>query len=670
MFNRWLQARRRPADAQETGPAPLPPYVWAIGLAIGALYLVFDMHSPIGLLSGAAYDDAWFFEHANKLLQGRWFGHYDNLTLMKGPGYAFFLALNSLLGVSEILGEGALYVVACGLFSRTAFRLGAPAPLALALFATLVWHPAMFPYSTVRDNIYAAQVLIWLSCLVQVLFLPANPRSRTVWALSGGVALAWCWMTREEGVWLAPAGLGLLVVGLWLKPSRLAAAGLFCLAAVVPCLMVSAVNFAVYRTFEIVDFKGPAYSHAVQALQKVRVGEPQPFTPVPRKVRAAIYEASPSFARLRAYFEAPDNAWIGLACPSREASCMDFPGSLFIWAFRDAVASAGAYRSASEAKAFYQQLTAEVDAACRSGRLRCVNTVVAYMPSITPVQWARLPWRLGLLANIMLDGNGRYPQPDSLDPDPGHLQAMWEFEGHPRRRPATWEASSTLKGWFYAPSDAWLQAACTDKDRTQVIPFQHVTSPDIADHFADPAAIDRRFQVKLPEEGTCVIQATGRLASAPPIPRAELKGHVPITVGGHELYIDIGGKTYPKVPTRGLALLDCLYGKLLPALLIAAIAAWLVHVVRLMRRTLAVDPYWWVTHALWGLVLCRLALILAVDLSSFDALQPTYLFPAHALFTAAMLMTIGLVLRPAREAPATVGPACQAPVGGQAAARS
>ena len=59
----------------------------------------------------------------------------------------------------------------------------------------------------------------------------------------------------------------------------------------------------------------------------------------------------------------------------------------------------------------------------------------------------------------------------------------------------------------------------------------------------------------------------------------------------------------------------------------------------LIRRKPRPDPYWWLCHALWLLVTCRVAILVIVDLSSFPAINVSYLSATFPLFWAAPLLT-------------------------------
>ncbi len=624
-----------------------PRYGWLIMLAAAGLYVALSLHLPVGVLGGAGHDDGWFFAKARTLVAGHWFGPFSEMTLIKGPGYTFFLAANYLLGVPVTLSQALLYAFGCALFSHAVFRLTRSTPLSLALFLLTLWHPDMFAVRLIRDDIYGAQSLIYFACLIQLLFAPLAPRARRVWAVAAGLSFAWLWMTREEGVWILPATVILCAVRLWRERAQASALAVFGATAIGAWCLVAACNLFAYHTFTVVDFKSRAYSHAVAALQSVRVGDPVAYVPVPAKVRAQVYAVSPAFASLKPFFEGvPGKPWTAHGCQVYPSTCGDYAGGWFVWALRDAAGQAGHYHTPRAAAAFYDQITAEVKAGCRSGQLHCVPGLVAFMPAITPSQRALIPSKLHDLADMLLAKQAA-PSPFESGGTAMQLDGMWEFEGFPRRTGAPTDPPSTLVGWFYAKSGAWIQLSCSQDGRAWIAPIARLASPDIAAHFNDPAATDRRFSAELPADADCSVQQIG--AADPGLSFDQLLRSRDQRLDGNELFIDSYGATARDVADqyahKAEAVLSALYMRLMPLLALAAAAAYLAHLWLLARGRARPDGYWLLCHVLWLSIAARLAILLLVDISSFPGIVMGYVAATLPLECAALLMTLYLPFR-------------------------
>jgi hypothetical protein len=622
--------------------------VWALAVAgfAGLLYLSLASHVPVAVLANASFDDGWFYQHARSLLAGHWLGHYSQMTLVKGPGYVFFLAANAVLGAPVTLTQAVLYVFACALFARMVFRLSRSAWLGLAVYIAVLLQPALVPLRLTRDDIYPAQTLIYLACLAQALFLHGSPRERGVWTLGAGLALAWFWITREEGVWIVPASLLLCGVAVWRELDRWRSVAGMAVTAVGALALLAFCNFAAYGAFTIVDLKGAAFSRAISAVQSVRVGEPTPYVPVPARVRERLYAESPAFSELRPYFEGPGRGWMEPGCQLYPTTCGDFAGGWFIWAFRDAVGSAGHYASPAEADRYYRRLADEIHAACAAGRLSCARGLVTLMPGVTASQWRQAPSELGGLAGLL---SYRHPGVSVVEStgDPDEIRDMWRLEGTPLRTPTASERFRGLAGWFYAPPPVWIQLRCSEGGET-VIPIERNRSLDIAVHFNDPTASNNRFRITLPPQKSCRLQLEGAGPQDPGLSFDYLSTKRDAPLAGHPLYIDSFG-TAGTDPTEVLAIrilvgLERGLGALAPILCAAAALAYVVQLVRLARRSVRPDPCWWLCHALWLLVATRLAVLVLVDLSSFPAISALYLSAAFPLFWAALALTIAMPL--------------------------
>jgi hypothetical protein len=622
------------------------PASWLPLIAVSAIYVALYLHLPVAVFGDAGYDDAWFHDRARFLVLGHWFGPYSHTTLIKGPGYPFFLAANFLLGIPLTLGQALLQVLACALFGWATARISGSRLAGTAVFLVSLWHPYLFPPRLNRDSIYGAQSVLYLACLLHL--VAPGERRRTGWALAAGASFAWLWLSREEGVWIAPATAVLCVPAAW--RNRRLLKDLARAAGVAAALMalVSLGDFAAYRTWTIVEFGGGPYARAVKALQSVRVGEPQAYVPVPSKVRQAVYAVSPAFRSLRSYLEGEGKAWTNPGCGFYPSTCGDYAGGWFIWALRDAVNARGAYASPAAAARFYDQLAREVRAACGSGQLTCRSGLIGYMPAMTAGQWSLLPGKLAQLSDFLLARAPLESRPDSAG-SPLQLARMWDLEGYPRRTPTAGEGGVSLAGWFHGPSSAWIQAVCPVQGRPTVAPIARLPSPDVALHFHDPAAAQDRFDLHLPSDDGCSLQLAGAGPADPALSLAWSTKAGDHSLQGASLFFDRLEPDLDNSDRRHalatLGAIAAVYKTATPILFLGAAAAWLFHLPLLALGRLRPDFYWLTSHALWLAVACRCLVLLMVDISAFPGLTIPYLSAVFPLGLAAALMTIGLPFR-------------------------
>ena len=68
---------------------------------------------PIKYIPENKYDDALMLKQANSILQGKWLGEYNSLTLVKGPITPIFIAILNKLHIPFLIGQELLYDVSC-----------------------------------------------------------------------------------------------------------------------------------------------------------------------------------------------------------------------------------------------------------------------------------------------------------------------------------------------------------------------------------------------------------------------------------------------------------------------------------------------------------------------------------------------------------------------------
>jgi hypothetical protein len=374
---------------------------------IGASF-VFKSQIPIPVFP-APHDDGLFLRLADWLRSGDWLGPYDTLTLAKGPMYPMFVAAVEWLQFPLKISEHAIYLVAAGVMAWVGFRLTRSAAVALFLFGALSLNPLMWTVElarTIRDGLYVGLSLGVVASGAWLFLVPsgdATVRPRTALAVLTGVAIGVYWLTREEGIWLAPA-LGVLVLGAALPlrvrraapgeqtdPSRwtraLASLGwrliIIAVSAGIVVGGVAAMNWGRYGVFLANDLAGGALPAAYGALTRINHDATDRYVPVPASARADAYRVSPAAAELQPFLDGQIGAqWTANSCGGKPAAsgCNDIRAGWFVWALRDAVSFAGHWTSAQEAQEFLGRLAREVNTACDAGVLACGG----YRDSLAP----------------------------------------------------------------------------------------------------------------------------------------------------------------------------------------------------------------------------------------------------------------------------------------------
>ncbi len=353
-------------------------FLWGLALAAVAVKLILcsqQLFEAVPLAS--TIDDGLMMRLATSIREGNWLGEYDYLTLGKHSFFALWLAFLNVLHVNFLVGGQLLYAAACLVLLaavKPLFRTNAARGL---VFLAVLWLPASWAQFTLRvyrDNIYPALVLLALGGLVGAFCRFAQPAKKAVpYYVVAGAALAAAWLCHEDNALLLPfVGCAAAVYLVFLFTSKTAGQKRAKLALLLLPLALwaggiaawKAMNYRYYGRFIVSDFSQGEFADAMGALTRVAPGAQQRYIPIPYQTRQMLYEISPTFALLQPYIETTHNyERYGLAHRS------EFMANGIHWMLREAAANAGVYATPETARAFWQAVADEVNAACDAGEV-------------------------------------------------------------------------------------------------------------------------------------------------------------------------------------------------------------------------------------------------------------------------------------------------------------
>ncbi len=357
--------------------------------------------------------------------------------MAKGAFYPAFIAAASGVGIPLKMAEQAVYLAASAVLAS----LIRSRAVGTALFAALAFVPVAWTVElarVIREGLYLGLSLGTLGAAAAIATAPTGRSA--AWRGAGlGLVGGAFWLTREEGVWLAPAVAAVLALGAWRTGWRptvrpVVAAGLAWGVLVGGNV---ALNRQVYGVAETVDVRSSAFRHAYGAISRIQHERWQPYVVFPADARALAYRVSPAARELRPFFDGPGGeAWRQTGCRDLpERDCSEILSPWFQWALRDAVQQAGHYRTARDAERFYGELGREIDAACQSGEIACL---AARATLAAPFRWSDVTEAVGpagsLVAMLATLGGTAIRSDPSLG-SPGDVEGFAEMVGPVARRP-------------------------------------------------------------------------------------------------------------------------------------------------------------------------------------------------------------------------------------------
>jgi len=643
----------------------LPMWFWLSILFFSLAKIILTNGQRLFPLPQAIHDDRLFINLANSLLKFDWLGHYNNLTLAKGPVYPMWIAFNSLLGFPLLLSQQILYILSVAFFILVIRRAISNQGLLLLIYVVLIFNPMSFcdgvTTRTIRENIYPALTLFIISSATG-LFLSSRKHAKNtiIWSVSLGVLLSLFWLTREEGIWilsfLVPVLLYLLYALYKEKPHNWRS---FLLIYTLPFLilffsttLISTINYYKYGIFSVVEFKNKNFLDAYGSLMRVKDKKWEHYLLVSREKRNMIYEVSPTFAKLQPFLEGNlGNNWAKNAAQNLNLSNTDeIRGGWFMWAFRDAVSMAGYYKNGKSAMNFYKQLAQEINLACEEKKLDCFPRRSTMAPS----------WNNNYIDFLINSTKNSIIYTATFD---GFMAMLSETKGNKKdldmiskltNEPVyISEKNPALKisGWAFQPDGPVSLSIKNKDDQLEPFTFTPQKSQDVYESFSKQGnnfeqAKNARFEIFTDCESNCYLSVKGQGVNGEKIP---LDGTIKSS-SAQGIYINIDkikkealknslpdvSDKFAALKIRILNIIASIYIRITP---VSLFFAFIIFTFLSFKKSSWLNPIYLISAMLLLAVATRIFLIALIDATSFPTIMSGYLSPVHPI----MLLFISLI---------------------------
>lgn len=338
---------------------------------------------PLEMHCYSDFDDFLFVNHANNILEGKWFGEYNDKTLVKGPIYPLFIAASHKTGLQIKSAEWLLYISSAAFLSVLFFLCTERAYLSLSLYTLLLLNPYLEVVTRLmRSGLYTSEILLSISGL---LLLTLSTDRGAIPRLASGLfcgSVFFCfWYTREEGIWILP--LVVLFIGMLFREiytSRfnltvkiLLPYGLTIITFFVFQHILVSTTERQYGTREVVDLFSSPVLEAHKALFRVKHNG-APYVALPRSVRDHLQQVSPSYAMISPLIEKYIKRG-HYQCHFHPETCGEIANDLVTWYLRYALAENGMYSDPKVVDSFYLSLSNEINKACENGMIDCLDPI-------------------------------------------------------------------------------------------------------------------------------------------------------------------------------------------------------------------------------------------------------------------------------------------------------
>ena len=405
---------------------------------------------PPNALYGAVHDDALMVTLASQIRAEGWIGPWETMgpsILSKGPGYAIFLAANSVFPWPPTVTIHFFLLAAFLLLLVQMVHLGLSKNGLVFWFAIAAFLPVWFtdPISRIyRDGFLTALTVLIialglvLSRLLRRSLVNTRLEKKTLLS-SAGVALAtgaivgYFFITKVNWQFLAIIVIGLVASSLigvtWQNVTAkfwvpLAATVLIIASASVPILTVSLANHQRFGVFALENFGSGSFADALKVMMSVEPKSKTPYVDISEEMRREMYRVSPTLAELRPFLELePNEGWRMQAC-SNLGIC-DESATWFPWDIRDAATNAGLADTAREFEATFSRISEEIQWGCQDGRISCSSQGLA--PGVNSLDSISPRLFINALANganqlLTFANSGVSRTPQEL---PSNVSATW-----------------------------------------------------------------------------------------------------------------------------------------------------------------------------------------------------------------------------------------------------
>lgn len=341
--------------------------------------LYFVSVQPIKYLMGNKYDDALMVNQATSILQGKWLGDFNSLTLVKGVATPIFIAFVHCLHIPFLIGQEILYDISVVFVIRVLSKVIKNKKILYLTFLIILFNP--ITYSTelcrvYRDGLYTS-LTIFLIGFAYNIFLSRkeNIKKQIKNFIGFGVTLSALYLCREESIWLVPFCVCsvLITIIFIIKDKEIEnkkkAIGMYSISIsifIINILIICSLNYKYYGVFQLNQYWSKEFKEAYGAITRVIPKEKYDKVPVSQETLQRIYKISPKLKEIEEYISGEEAVRWSLC---GDGKIGEIQGGWLHWAIIKGVSEKGYYKDAKTANQYYKELADEINSAIDEGKI-------------------------------------------------------------------------------------------------------------------------------------------------------------------------------------------------------------------------------------------------------------------------------------------------------------
>ena len=334
---------------------------------------------PINYIPENKYDDALMLKQANSILQGKWLGEYNSLTLVKGPITPIFIAILNKLHIPFLIGQELLYDVSCLFVIYTFSKTIKNKKILYIIFAILLFNPVTFSTEicrVYRDGIYTSLTMLLIGFSYSIFLNRENsPKKQIKYFIGLGITLSALYLCREESIWILPFVIisTITTIIFIIKDKKIKSKKILIGMYAIPIaifiinnLIICTLNYKNYGVFELNQYWSKEFKEAYGAITRVVPNETYSRVPVSQETIKRICEISPKFKEIEEDLTGEEaDKWSKCG----DGKIGEIQGGWIHWAIIKGVDAKGYYKDAKTANQYYKELANEINNAIDEGKI-------------------------------------------------------------------------------------------------------------------------------------------------------------------------------------------------------------------------------------------------------------------------------------------------------------
>lgn len=373
-------------------------------------------HFPILALGDSGCDDQLMLKIEYGLLNLKWLGDFNSLTLVKGMFFPFFLAGNAFLGISYVNSVNLFYSISCFVFVYSIRKYIKKDWMNYVIFLILLFNPIMYCTDVVgrvyRNSLTPSQVLLIMSSMF-LIFQNRKSDKNVIWpSILCGITLGTFYNTREDAIWIIPFILVFILImvieHIIINKSKISYRKIvsFILPVIIliVCnLSISLINYKCYGVFTRVDESSTSFSNAIEKIYSVPDNKDIKYVSVSQDKLKRLYKVSPSLKKISPSIEYYSKLYSKV---DRNPNDDEVEDGWFWWVLRFSAEREGYFKNAKTADKFFDNVAKEIENAQDKNLIGKQKTMPSALMS---------PWKKGYTNKLIKTFGNIYKYTNSYE---------------------------------------------------------------------------------------------------------------------------------------------------------------------------------------------------------------------------------------------------------------